>query len=109
MTVPFIRKSTQRNSSWPGDLIYLQSKAEYICADLSIGLRFPFAVARRTIRLGKRLKHPIAAEKLICEDLCRKIHIILAFQINGYLLLTWGRLAASFAANTSTTGVGRVK
>ena len=36
MTVPFIRKSTQRNSSWPGDLIYLQSKAEYICADLSI-------------------------------------------------------------------------
>ena len=36
MPVPFIWKSTQRNSSWPGDLICLQSKAEYICADLSI-------------------------------------------------------------------------
>jgi hypothetical protein len=34
MTVPFIRKSTQRNSSWPGDL-NLQQQAEYICADLS--------------------------------------------------------------------------
>src|ERR1700678_1228643 len=35
MTVPFIRKSTRRNSSWPGDSA-LHSKAEYICADLSI-------------------------------------------------------------------------
>ena len=35
MTVPFIRKSTQRNSSWPGDFA-LHPKAEYICADLSI-------------------------------------------------------------------------
>ena len=35
MTVPFIRKSTQRNSSWPGETV-LHLKAEYICADLSI-------------------------------------------------------------------------
>jgi hypothetical protein len=35
MTVPFIRKSTQRNSSWPGEFA-LHTKAEYICADLSI-------------------------------------------------------------------------
>ena len=35
MTVPFIRKSTQRNSSWPG-VSTLHPKAEYICADLSI-------------------------------------------------------------------------
>ena len=28
MTVPFIRKFTQRNSSWPGDLICLQSKVD---------------------------------------------------------------------------------
>jgi hypothetical protein len=35
MTVPFIRKNTQRNSSWPGDSA-LHTKAEYICADLSI-------------------------------------------------------------------------
>ena len=35
MTVPFIRKSTQRNSSWPG-VSTLHTKAEYICADLSI-------------------------------------------------------------------------
>src|SRR5277367_3152695 len=35
MTVPFIRKSTQRNSSWPGDAA-LHTKAEYLCADLSI-------------------------------------------------------------------------
>jgi hypothetical protein len=35
MTVPFIRKSTQRNSSWPGETA-LHLKAEYICADLSI-------------------------------------------------------------------------
>jgi hypothetical protein len=30
-----IRKSTQRNSSWPGESA-LHTKAEYICADLSI-------------------------------------------------------------------------
>jgi hypothetical protein len=35
MTVPFIRKNTQRNSSWPGDST-LHTKAEYICADLSL-------------------------------------------------------------------------
>ena len=35
MTVRFIRKNTQRNSSWPGDAA-LHTKAEYICADLSI-------------------------------------------------------------------------
>ena len=35
MTVPLIRKSTQRNSSWPGGST-LHTKAEYICADLSI-------------------------------------------------------------------------
>jgi hypothetical protein len=36
ITVPFIRKNTQRNSSWPRDST-LHSKAEYICANLSIG------------------------------------------------------------------------
>jgi hypothetical protein len=41
----------QRNSSWPGDTI-LHPKAEYICADLSIALRFSLAVARRTIHFG---------------------------------------------------------
>ena len=35
MTVPFIRKGTQRNSSWPG-VSTLHTKAEYICADLSV-------------------------------------------------------------------------
>jgi hypothetical protein len=35
MTLPFIRKSMQRNSSWPGDST-LHTKAEYICADLSL-------------------------------------------------------------------------
>jgi hypothetical protein len=34
MTVSFIRKSTQRISSWPGGSA-LHPKAEYICADLS--------------------------------------------------------------------------
>src|SRR5271163_440490 len=48
MTVPFIRKNTQRNSSWPGES-NLQIKAEYICADLSIRLHFSLAVVRRTI------------------------------------------------------------
>jgi hypothetical protein len=38
----------QRNSSWPGDYT-LHSKAEYICADLSLALRFSLAVVRRTI------------------------------------------------------------
>ena len=51
MTVPFIRKSTQRNSSWPGEPA-LHLKAEYICADLSIDLRFSLAVVRRTIHFG---------------------------------------------------------
>jgi hypothetical protein len=32
-TVPFIRKGTRRNSSWPGELT-LHKQAEYICADL---------------------------------------------------------------------------
>jgi hypothetical protein len=50
MTVPFIRKSTQRNSSWPGEFV-LHRKAEYICADLSFALRFSLAVVRRTIHL----------------------------------------------------------
>ena len=36
---PVIRKGTQRNSSWPGESP-LHTKAEYICADLSI---HPFA------------------------------------------------------------------
>ena len=31
----------------------LHTKAEYICADLSIALRFSLAVARRTIHSGK--------------------------------------------------------
>jgi hypothetical protein len=33
-TVPFIRKGTRRNSSWPGEPT-LHKQAEYICADLS--------------------------------------------------------------------------
>ena len=41
----------QRNSSWPGDNA-LHKQAEYICADLSIALRFSLAVARRTIHWG---------------------------------------------------------
>jgi hypothetical protein len=45
-------RRTQRNSSWPGDSA-LHPKAEYICADLSIGLRFPLAVARRIIHFGE--------------------------------------------------------
>src|SRR5258705_126288 len=56
MTVPVIRKSTQRNSSWPGDYA-LHTKAEYICADLLIALRFSLAVARRTIHRGEVLKN----------------------------------------------------
>jgi hypothetical protein len=40
MTVPFIRKSTQHNSSWPGEFV-LHRKAEFIRADLSFTLRFP--------------------------------------------------------------------
>jgi hypothetical protein len=50
MTVPFIRKSTQRNSSWPGDSAY--TKAEYICADCRSPFCSSLAVARRTIHCG---------------------------------------------------------
>ena len=58
VTVPFIRKSSQRNSSWPGESV-LHRKAGYICADLSFALRFSLAVRRRTIHLRElRLTMP---------------------------------------------------
>ena len=44
MTVPFIRKSTQATHHGRETSLFTP-KAEYICADLSIALRFSLAVA----------------------------------------------------------------
>ena len=55
MTVPFIRKSTQRNSSWPKETA-LHLKAAYICADLSIDPSlFPCSRAADHTFLGVQL------------------------------------------------------
>ena len=50
---PIYQESTQRNPSWPGESD-LHSKAEYICANLSVALRFSLAVTRRTIYLREQ-------------------------------------------------------
>src|SRR5258708_1170903 len=63
MTVPFIRKSTQRNSSWPGDFA-LHPKAEYICADLSIASSlFPCSRAADHTFAGTTASRSIAGRR----------------------------------------------
>jgi len=48
MTVPFIRKSTQRISSWPGDS-ELHQRPNTFAQTCQSPLRFSLAVVRRTI------------------------------------------------------------
>jgi hypothetical protein len=64
MTVPFFRKSSQRNSSWSG-VSTLHTKAEYICADLSVHSRFSLAVRRRTIHFGKECASTAEATEIV--------------------------------------------
>jgi hypothetical protein len=88
-------RRTQRNSSWPGDSA-LHPKAEYICADLSIGLRFPLAVARRIIHFGEeQISHVRAYYRgadisvlILCE--AHKPHRR-QFRINYELILSEAR------------------
>ena len=53
--VPFIRRRTRRNSSWPGEPIVHKEAAlidEYICADQPCHSHFSLATRRRTTHSG---------------------------------------------------------
>ena len=69
MTVPFIRKSTQRNSSWPGAPLSTQRPNTFaqICRST---LRFSLAVRRRTIHLQGIKGTPLDREGYYSET-CR--------------------------------------